>query len=317
MSPSKNNLWHQNARASLKEANSCNEFFQTDVFENQSFPIKIPLEFANLIDKDNPNDPLLRQVISSKPKLKDSEFSLSPLEDDRHSPVSGLIHKYPNRVLLIASRVCAIHCQYCFRQNFDYQRHDAISNWIQVENYISNNSQINEIILSGGDPFSLSDDKLELLISNIEKIKHIKTLRIHSRSAVVTPSRITDKLADILNNSKLSVVLVLHTNHMRELSEQFASVVNKLDGITLLNQSVLLKGVNDSLESLSTLSLRLFSLGILPYYLHLLDKVSGTEHFLVSDKRAKQLHKELKANLSGYLVPKLVRDKNTESKVWL
>lgn len=317
MSPSKNNLWHQNARASLKEANSCNEFFQTDVFENQSFPIKIPLEFANLIDKDNPNDPLLRQVISSKSKLKDPEFSLSPLEDDRHSPVSGLIHKYPNRVLLIASRVCAIHCQYCFRQNFDYQQHDAISNWIQVENYIINNSQINEVILSGGDPLSLSDDKLELLIGNIEKIKHIKTLRIHSRSAVVTPSRITDKLADMLNNSKLSVVLVLHTNHMRELSEQFASVVNKLDGITLLNQSVLLKGVNDSLESLSTLSLRLFSLGILPYYLHLLDKVSGTEHFLVSDKRAKQLHKELKANLSGYLVPKLVRDKNTESKVWL
>ncbi len=220
-------------------------------------------------------------------------------------------------MLLIASRVCAIHCQYCFRQNFDYQQHDAISNWIQVENYIINNSQINEVILSGGDPLSLSDDKLELLIGNIEKIKHIKTLRIHSRSAVVTPSRITDKLADILNNSKLSVVLVLHTNHMRELSEQFASVVNKLDGITLLNQSVLLKGVNDSLESLSTLSLRLFSLGILPYYLHLLDKVSGTEHFLVSDKRAKQLHKELKANLSGYLVPKLVRDKNTESKVWL
>lgn len=317
MSPSKNNLWHQNARASLKEANSCNEFFQTDVFENQSFPIKIPLEFANLIDKDNPNDPLLRQVISSKSKLKGPEFSLSPLEDDRHSPVSGLIHKYPNRVLLIASRVCAIHCQYCFRQNFDYQQHDVISNWIQVENYIINNSQINEVILSGGDPLSLSDDKLELLIGNIEKIKHIKTLRIHSRSAVVTPSRITDKLADILNNSKLSVVLVLHTNHMRELSEQFASVVNKLDGITLLNQSVLLKGVNDSLESLSTLSLRLFSLGILPYYLHLLDKVSGTEHFLVSDKRAKQLHKELKANLSGYLVPKLVRDKNTESKVWL
>ncbi len=317
MSPSKNNLWHQNARASLKEANSCNEFFQTDVFENQSFPIKIPLEFANLIDKDNPNDPLLRQVISSKSKLKDPEFSLSPLEDDKHSPVSGLIHKYPNRVLLIASRVCAIHCQYCFRQNFDYQQHDAISNWIQVENYISNNSQINEIILSGGDPLSLSDDKLELLIGNIEKIKHIKTLRIHSRSAVVTPSRITDKLADILNNSKLNVVLVLHTNHARELSEQFASVVHKLDGITLLNQSVLLKGVNDSLESLSALSLRLFSLGVLPYYLHLLDKVSGTEHFLVSDKRAKQLHKELKANLSGYLVPKLVRDKNTESKVWL
>ena len=309
--------WQHNSRYTLKGADDCNDFFQIDQFEDQSFPIKIPLEFANLIDKNNPDDPLLKQVVNTQVLLGSDEFSLSPLEDEKHAPVAGLIHKYPNRVLLIASRVCAIHCQYCFRQNFDYAGHDALSNWLAIENYIRSHVQINEVILSGGDPLSLSDEKLQALIHQIECISHIKTLRIHTRSAVVTPSRITDQLVSMLNNTKLNVVLVLHSNHANELSDQFASAIKKLKEITLLNQSVLLKGVNDTVQILSELSIRLFDLGILPYYLHLLDKVSGAEHFLVSDESATQLHQQLKKKLSGYLVPRLVRDENAESKTWV
>lgn len=310
------NNWQHNARNTLKSADSCNAFFETQQFQDQSFPIKIPLEFANLIDKNNADDPLLRQVISVQIQAQ-SDFSASPLEDEKNAPIAGLIHKYPNRVLLIASSVCAIHCQYCFRQNFDYTGHDAISNWSAIENYIQQHMEINEVILSGGDPLSLNDEKLQFLIAKIEHILHIKTLRIHSRSAIVTPSRLTSELIQMLAKTTLNVVLVLHINHINELSNQFAKAIQKLTKVTLLNQSVLLKGVNDSVSALNELSLGLFDLGILPYYLHLLDKVSGTEHFLVDDADAVELHKSLAKKLSGYLVPRLVRDENLAAKTWV
>ena len=309
--------WQHNTRNTLKGANSCNDFFQSDQFKDRHFPIKIPLEFANLIDKNNPDDPLLKQVIPFRSAQKQAEFSLSPLGDEDNAPVAGLIHKYPNRVLLITSRVCAIHCQYCFRQNFDYSGHDAMSNWLAIEDYIRSHQSINEVILSGGDPLSLSDEKLAQLIRNIENIEHIKILRVHSRSMVVTPSRITDKLVKLLTKTALKVVLVTHINHANEVSEVFIQNIGNFTNITLLNQSVLLKGVNDDLGTLERLSLKLFDIGILPYYLHMLDKVKGAEHFLISDERAIQLHQDLKNSLSGYLVPKLVRDENLKSKTWI
>ena len=309
--------WQHNTRNTLKGANSCNDFFQSDQFKDQHFPIKIPLEFANLIDKNNPDDPLLKQVIPFRNAQNQAEFSLSPLGDEDNAPVAGLIHKYPNRVLLITSRVCAIHCQYCFRQNFDYSGHDAMSNWLAIEDYIRSHQSINEVILSGGDPLSLSDEKLAQLIRNIENIEHIKILRIHSRSMVVTPSRITDNLVKLLTKTSLKVVLVTHINHVNEVSEVFIQNIGNFTNITLLNQSVLLKGVNDDLSTLERLSLKLFDIGILPYYLHMLDKVKGAEHFLISDERAIQLHQDLKNSLSGYLVPKLVRDENLKSKTWI
>ena len=309
--------WQYNTRNTLKGANSCNYFFQSDQFKDQHFPIKIPLEFANLIDKNNPDDPLLKQVIPFRNAQNQAEFSLSPLGDEDNAPVAGLIHKYPNRVLLITSRVCAIHCQYCFRQNFDYSGHDAMSNWLAIEDYIRSHQSINEVILSGGDPLSLSDEKLAQLIRNIENIEHIKILRIHSRSMVVTPSRITDNLVKLLTKTSLKVVLVTHINHANEVSEVFIQNIGNFTNITLLNQSVLLKGVNDDLSTLEHLSLKLFDIGILPYYLHMLDKVKGAEHFLISDERAIQLHQDLKNSLSGYLVPKLVRDENLKSKTWI
>lgn len=309
--------WQHQMRSTLKGADACNDFFQTKQFKDHAFPIKIPLEFAKLIDVDNPNDPLLKQVISTNSPSSNQAFVAEPLQDTNYSPVDGLIHKYPNRVLLITTRVCAIHCQYCFRQNFDYQQHDALSNWPQTQAYINQHKNINEVILSGGDPLSLSDEKLAGLIQSIEQIPHIKNLRIHSRNCVVSPSRITQKLSNMLKKTHLNVVLVLHVNHPNELSQDFSDAILRLSDVTLLNQSVLLKGVNDDPDVLSKLSLKLFDLGILPYYLHLLDKVSGAEHFLVTDKVAIKLHQQLKKNLSGYLVPKLVRDENTEFKVWV
>ncbi|MDC9727260.1 MAG: EF-P beta-lysylation protein EpmB [Candidatus Thioglobus sp.] len=310
------NKWNQQARKVLKGANQSNEFFNTQVFSDHKFPIKIPLEYAQLIDPNNPNDPLLKQVL---PQIQgvDNAYSLSPLNDEQHSPVDGLIHKYPNRVLLITSQVCAIHCQYCFRQNFDYTQHDALSNWPAVEAYIEKQLAVNEVILSGGDPLSLSDEKLEQLIKKIENFKHITTLRIHSRSIVVIPSRITAKLEKILAKTRLKVVLVTHINHANELSSAFCKNIEKIENVTLLNQSVLLKGVNDNLDTLTKLSLELFSAGILPYYLHMLDKVKGAEHYFVTDEKALKLHRQLQAKLSGYLVPKLVRDQGESAKTWL
>ncbi|CAC9543193.1 Lysine 2,3-aminomutase [Bathymodiolus heckerae thiotrophic gill symbiont] len=310
------NQWNQQARKVLKGAQQSNVFFNTQAFTEVKFPIKIPLEYANLVDVNNPNDPLLRQVIPQVSNDK-SDYSLSPLRDEDNSPVDGLIHKYPNRVLLIASQVCAIHCQYCFRQNFDYTQHDALSNWPEIERYISERQEINEVILSGGDPLSLSDDKLEKLIKNIENFQYVRSLRIHSRSIVVMPSRMTTKLVEILAKTRLKVVLVTHINHANEISDEFSKNIANIVNATLLNQSVLLKGVNDDLNSLKALSLKLFDVGILPYYLHMLDKVEGAQNYFVSDDKAVQLHQQLQSQLSGYLVPKLVRDSGLSSKTWL
>lgn len=284
-----------------------------ECFYEGKFPIKIPLEFADKIEAGNPLDPLLLQVLPSTSQTQEG-FSVSPLEDEKHSPIRGVIHKYPSRVLLIASQVCAIHCQYCFRQNFDYEERDILSNWRQIEQYLQENLGINEVILSGGDPLTLSDGKIEKIVKSVEGVERIKTLRIHSRTAVVVPSRITDKLADILSKTRLKVVMVFHINHPREVSLDFINQVKKLQSLTLLNQSVLLKGVNDNASILGTLSHKLFASSIIPYYLHLLDKVIGAEHFLISDLRAKEIYRELQNSLSGYLLPKLVRDEGGESK---
>ena len=312
---SKNN-WRQEFQKILSGAKNCNTYLKTDAFKDHAFPVKIPRAFADLIDKNNPLDPLLKQVIPLVTKPKNN-FTKSPLDEDRKSPVAGIVYKYKNRALLIASSLCAIHCRYCFRQNFPYKKHNIFSHLTSVKTYLSKQKELNEVILSGGDPLSLSDEKLEILIRHIAEIDHIKILRIHTRTAVVIPSRITDKLTDLLQKTRLRVVLVFHINHPQEINSDFKIYVQKLSAFTQLNQSVLLRGVNDNIATLCHLSLALFEIGILPYYLHQLDKVAGSEHFLVSDSRARFLHKAMKKTLSGYLVPKLVRDDNKLSKTWL
>ena len=308
-----NKSWNESARSSLKGANECNEYFGENIFKDFHFPIKIPLEFAERIDKSNPLDPLMLQILPKEVKTTEGFFD-SPVSDEEHSPVKGLIHKYHSRVLLIATSVCAIHCQYCFRQNFDYVSNDILKNWPAIENYLMNKKEVSEVVLSGGDPLTLSDKKISKILNKIEDIGHIKTVRFHTRTAVVIPSRITQELIDMLSKTKLKVVFVFHINHAREISNEFMKNVERLKAHTLLNQSVLLRDVNDNAKVLSELSSKLFESNILPYYVHLLDKVSGTERFLVTDKRAKEIYKTLQTLLPGYLVPKMVRDEGGDSK---
>ncbi len=310
--------WHTQLKQCLNTAESCNNYFGVEYFTDNDFVIKIPKPFADLIDKNNINDPLLLQVLPNNKKITNTEkFYKEPLFDSKNSPINGIIYKYSNRVLLIVSSVCAINCRYCFRQNFAYKEHNIFHNLPKVLNFISANSQINEVILSGGDPLSISDNKLAKLITKLALIKHITTVRIHTRTLSVLPSRITKELVNILLNSKVKIVLVFHINHSKEITSEFINKIKKLSGITLLNQSVLLKGVNDNVNTLVKLSNKLFQIGILPYYLHQLDKVEGAEHFLISNVKAINLHNEIKKQLSGYLVPKLVQDNNDTAKTWL
>ena len=308
-----NKTWNESVRNSLKSASDCNEYFDHDGFQEGSFPIKIPLEFAQRINKSDPLDPLLLQILP-KETQSSNDFLDSPVSDERHSPVKGLIHKYPSRVLLISSSVCAIHCQYCFRQNFDYQDNDILKNWPDIDSYLSRSKEVNEVLLSGGDPLTLSDKKLSKILKKIESIRHIKTLRIHTRTAVVIPSRITKEIISMLNKTRLKVVIVFHINHAQEISDDFIKNVEDLRNLTLLNQSVFLKDVNDDAKVLAKLSYKLFESSILPYYIHLLDKVTGAERFLISDKEANEIFIKLQKLVPGYLLPRLVRDEGGESK---
>jgi len=273
------------------------------------------MEFFNLIDLTNPDDPLLKQV---SPVINEGEiqFKKDPLDDKQFSTIPGLIHKYKNRALIITSRSCSIHCQYCFRKNFEYKVHDIFSNLEEIVSYLKLHIEIDEVILSGGDPFTLSDEKLKQIIDQINDIPHIKTIRFHTRTLVVIPDRIRSGLVDYLKSIRLNIIIVFHINHPNEIGSKFINFIKELEDFRLLNQSVLLKGVNDNPETLKVLSIKLFEIGVLPYYLHLLDEVEGSEHFFISEQDAKSIHKKLQKMASGYLVPRLVKDENLESKTW-
>ncbi|MGL5335164.1 MAG: EF-P beta-lysylation protein EpmB, partial [Enterovibrio sp.] len=229
-----------------------------------------------------------------------------------------LLHKYQNRVLLIVKGGCAINCRYCFRRHFPYAENPSGKLvWQKQLDYIKAHSQISEVILSGGDPLMAKDHELAWLIGEISQIAHVKRLRIHSRLATVIPDRITPELLSLLANSRLKTILVTHINHANEIGQDVVTAMQKLSSakVTLLNQSVLLRGVNDNAQALKALSEALFHAGILPYYLHLLDKVQGAAHFLVSDDEARAIMAELIQQLSGYLVPRLTREiSNRKSK---
>lgn len=295
---------------------------ELSIDKNTAFPFKAPAHFTNQIDLKNPNDPLLKQIL---PAIEENAvvegFDADPVADLENNPIPSLIHKYHGRVLLIASPKCDIHCRYCFRRHFPYSEQSNQRYWQQALDYIDNDQSINEVILSGGDPMALNEQSLLDLIVKVEQIEHIKTLRIHSRTPVVTPDTAPQK--DLISwalTSRLNKVLVVHCNHANELSEATQRLFNdyKKAGFTLLNQSVLLKGVNDDLQVLKELSHALFNQGVLPYYLNQLDKVQGSAHFEVSDNNAIELHKKLSAELPGYLVPKLVKDiPNQKSKTQL
>lgn len=278
----------------------------------QKFSLRVPLSFAASMEKGNPHDPLLRQVLPVTDELTDYPgFSNNPVGDLQAVVQSGLLHKYHGRVLLINTGSCAVNCRYCFRRNFPYSDLQLTKQEeSKVIEQIRTSQDLSEVILSGGDPLLLSDDRLAHLLDRIGEINHIKRIRIHSRLPIVLPARITDALVNNLTHCPKSVVLVVHANHANELNLRVAKAFNRLKNknITLLNQSVLLKGVNDNATALCELSEKLFSLGIIPYYLHLLDKATGTGHFEVSAPEAKKIVQQVLNTLPGYLVPKLVQE---------
>ncbi len=279
---------------------------------HEDFPLRVPLPYLQRIAKGDPNDPLLRQVLPLGSELLAAPgYSDDPLDEQNSNPVPGLVHKYHGRVLLIVSPNCAINCRYCFRRHFPYQGNKpGRSEWQHALDYIANDSSIREVIYSGGDPLATSDKQLQWLTEQVASIKHVQRLRVHTRLPIVIPNRITDSCLQWLTSTRLIPSMVIHSNHPNELDKEVANALYRLKraGVTLLNQTVLLSGINDTLSALQQLSERLFEVGVLPYYLHQLDRINGAAHFEVTDLRAKQLIAELTAALPGYLVPKLVRE---------
>ena len=260
----------------------------------------------------NPLDPLLLQVLAVKEEVESVPgFVTDPVGEAKMNPLPGLIHKYEGRVLLTLTTACAINCRYCFRRHFPYQNNNpGRSGWQPVLDYIRQDSSIHEVILSGGDPLLAADAILGELIAQLDAIPQLTTLRFHTRIPVVLPERINTALLDLLSTTRLQKVIVLHSNHAQELDNNVAQACVALKQVSchLLNQSVLLKGINNNVATLVALSERLFACGVLPYYLHLLDKVAGAAHFDLPEESALTLYRELQGRLPGYLLPRLARE---------
>ena len=279
---------------------------------HRDFPVRVPQAFLGKIERGNPDDPLLRQILPlAAETLSAPGFVADPLGERDVNRASGLLHKYRSRVLLVLSGTCAINCRYCFRRHFPYEDNRLGSEeFEQIHDYLLQQPDVNEVILSGGDPLVISNARLARLLQVIESIPHIARLRIHSRLPVVIPQRVDQGLLRLLGESRLKSVLVTHCNHPNELDGDFDLAMKLLagQGVTLLNQAVLLRGVNDRAEIQVALSERLFLAGVLPYYLHLLDPVAGAHHFDVPESEARPLMQTLHGALPGFLVPRLVRE---------
>ena len=280
----------------------------------QQFASKIPKHFVAKMQSGDLNDPLLRQVLPVvAEEASDPSYACDPLAEQQHNPQPGILHKYHGRVLLILSTTCAIHCRYCFRRHFDYGKNRlGRHNWPTVFDYIKQDESIREVIFSGGDPLLVNDRWLAHISRQLASLQHVKTLRIHSRIPIVLPERLTQDLLTSLGAIKIRWVWVIHCNHPREIDTSVANALRRLKGqdILLLNQAVLLKGVNDDADTLCELSEKLFTHGVLPYYMHSLDAIAGTAHFAVSDERARLLEHSMRSRLPGYLVPKWVREES-------
>lgn len=310
--------WTQQWQESFQKIEDLLEFLDlpqdalevTDSYSD--FPFRVPRSFAERMEKGNMHDPLLRQVLPLiQERLATSGFTTDPLAEKTANPLPGVLHKYKNRVLLTLSGACAVHCRYCFRRHFPYKSNNpGTKGWEPIFDYLVRHSEVNELILSGGDPLSIHDALLETFIRRLESIDSIKYLRFHTRLPIVIPDRITPEFLAIIQTTRFRTVMVLHSNHANEWNKSLQLPMQQLRmaGVTLLNQAVLLRGVNDSLPSQIALNYRLFDYGVIPYYLHLVDKVAGVAHFDVSQEEAILLMRQLAEALPGYLVPKLVRE---------
>ncbi len=279
----------------------------------REFPLRVPRSFARRMRPGDPDDPLLRQVLPlAEEDAVAPGFVSDPVGDRLAQAAPGLLHKYHDRALLVTTGACAIHCRYCFRRHYPYSEAQLTPGRLhQAAAYLRRHREISEIILSGGDPLMLGDARLGALIRTLEGIPHLRRLRLHTRLPIVLPTRVTDDLVALLTATRLRCVVVVHANHANEIDTEVHTAVTHLQraGIPVLNQSVLLAGVNDTLAALVELQERCFAAGILPYYLHLLDRTRGTAHFEVDELRARRLYEALRRHLPGYLTPRLARER--------
>ncbi|MBS0624780.1 MAG: KamA family radical SAM protein [Verrucomicrobia bacterium] len=308
-------LWRQIQRQNFLRWDDLVEYLQLSselrqkVLPKGRFPLNLPRRLAQKIQKNSINDPILRQFVplQEEETLTDG-YTLEPLQDPKFLQSKKLLHKYQGRALILTTSACAMHCRFCFRQNYSYE-----TETIGFEDdltYIAQETDLSEIILSGGDPLSLNDGQLQSLLQGLELIPHVKRVRFHTRFPIGIPERLDDSFLQVLEASSKQIVFIIHCNHPRELDSDVADALKRVQklGIPVLNQTVLLKGVNDDEAILLELSESLVQAGVLPYYLHLHDLVQGTAHFLVSDERGKELVQYLHKHTSGYAVPRLVRE---------
>jgi len=283
----------------------------------KKFPLRVPQSYINKMRFGDVDDPLLRQVFPLIDEgLQVEHFVTDPVGDNLAITTPGILQKYHGRALLVTTGACAIHCRYCFRRHFPYGDSNPLaSQWLQTLATLRDDSSINEVILSGGDPLVLSDSKLASMVADLEKIPHLKRLRIHTRLPIVLPERIDQHLVSWIQQTSLQVIMVIHANHANEIDDEVEQAMRQLRDANcqLLNQAVLLKGVNDNATTLYDLSERLSELSVQPYYLHLLDPVAGASHFDVSEQDGVELIAQLRTLLPGYLVPRLVREQQGKS----
>lgn len=308
-------LWRQIQKENFTRWDALALFLEMDeencrqVLSHARFPLNVPRRLAEKMDKNNLSDPLFRQFVP----LQDENqivagFCLDAVGDANAQKTPKLLHKYQGRALIVCTSSCAMHCRFCFRQNFPYEvQRKLFDDELQA---ITQDSSLEEIILSGGDPLSLSDLTLEDLICDLSSIPHVKKIRFHTRFPIGIPERIDDSFLRVLEMSRPQVVFIIHVNHPRELDQDILTrlkTIQKL-GIPVLNQAVLLRGINDDFLTLKSLFQTLTQHGILPYYLHQLDRVQGVAHFEVDEEKGLSLIEELRASLPGYAVPQYVRE---------
>ena len=309
------NSWQEAMKDAIRDpAELCRQLGLPRDFADQvqrayrGFPLFVPRGFVARMAPGDPHDPLLRQVI---PLPAENEmavgFGSDPVGDRQATREPGLIQKYDGRVLLTVTGACAVHCRYCFRQHYPYEMAPgSMSDWEGPLNFIANDESIHEVILSGGDPLTIVDEPLAKLAARLAAIGHVRRLRVHTRLPVVLPQRVTKELLQWLTGTRLTPIVVIHANHARELTDDVPAAISALveTGVVMLNQAVLLQGVNDSAKAQAELCERLVDLRVMPYYLHQLDRVAGAAHFEVPVERGREIMEALRMRLPGYAVPR-------------
>jgi L-lysine 2,3-aminomutase len=312
-------MWRQSLAEAIRDPRVLAErlHLPADVIENavsasRGFPLLVTESFLQRMRSGDLDDPLLRQVLPiAAEQAEVSGFVNDALDESRFRKAPGLLHKYDGRALLVLTGACAIHCRYCFRRHYPYsQEPKRLDDWEPAFAAIEQDSSIREVLLSGGDPLMLTDEHLAAIVRRLEQITHLRRVRWHTRLPIVLPNRVTSEWLDLLTSTRLTQVVVVHANHPNELVGDCTLALRQLtkSGVMTLNQAVLLRGINDSVEALQELSERLIDLGIKPYYLHQLDRVAGTAHFEVPEETGKRLIGELRRRLPGYAVPQYVRE---------